>query len=622
MSIVLVDNEKEFEDFMKKLTIYDVSFENLLEKDLIKILEEIEETRKLKYGRDIEFDRILIIVESPTKARTIANFFGQAIRRGNCYEVVYGNKLITTFATMGHILDLDINKTNGNGYKYGARYYDSTLEACYKIIEGKENIIRELIKLAAEVDKIYIATDPDAEGEKIAFDVKFILESFLKKEIKRMRFHEVTRKALIHALNNPEEFDVNLLKAQMARQVEDAWIGLSLSKRLQEEFKKKWLSAGRVQSPVLKWITNRYEEYMKKDHVKISIKINNIGTLIIKVPKKKLAEILRIDERNVTSYLRKYKDKIKVVVEDIYIKEKNPEPPFITATLLEEACKRYKLSAEVVMRIAQELFESGLITYHRTSSTTVSEAGQKLARDYLSMKFSEKFVEKYYKQRSYYQEGAHECIRPTKPLDVEDLRENIQAGLIQLQIVLTQNHYKIYDLIFRRFIASQMKPMVAEFAKISIYLNGEKLEEKEVITKIIDNGFNEILKEYKSIDSKIDKGELPLDTKSINIRSVPKDPLYTDSTIIQEMKRKRIGRPSTYAAIVEKIKRKYTERIGNALIPNKIGRDIVNYLYKNFEKFVNEERTAKLLEKMDKIEEGKAKLIDTIEELHKEILQI
>ncbi|XRP96907.1 reverse gyrase [Methanocaldococcus sp. 16A] len=631
-SIVLVD-EKEIFEYLKKymLFMYESEFKKIDEINLEELIKEIDEIReKIKLGRakgkvpDL-LKSVLMVVESPNKARTIANFFGKPsvrkINNRNVYEVCVGDLNLIITASGGHVFDLvtkegfygvkiennlyipiytSIKKVNGEQFTDQKNFEElikQLIERGEKVnaMDAKENI--EIIReIADEVDAIFIATDIDTEGEKIGYDIAINALPF-NKNIYRVGFNEITKRAILKAVESFKkgeklELDENKVKGQIVRRIEDRWIGFRLSQKLWEVFNKHYLSAGRVQTPVLGWIIERYNEHKIKVPY-LSLKLEN-DIYIGKVWEKEFD-----------------KDEVEVEV-NIYEKEIPPLPPFTTDTLLEEATKRFGLSADEVMAIAQELFELGFSTYHRTSSTRVSLDGMRVAREYLKLNN----LEDYLKNREYFMEGAHECIRPTKPMDTEELIEFLKENNIKL----TKNHIKVYDLIFRRFIASQMKEAVVDYEEIYI----KDLDEKvEGYVDIKFDGWSRIYNLKLKKLPKIEKNSLKILEKKI--RKIPKVPLYDEGEVVKLMKERGIGRPSTYAQIIKKLlDRGYVikSKDKNKLIPTKLGIEVYNYLINNYPNLISEERTRELEEIMDKIENGDVDYLEVLKALHEEILSI
>ena len=611
-SFLLEDDRDVLNAFVERAKYYDIEFKSLDQIDIDALIKEIDETRDRFRKRGEAEDIIrptLFIVESPTKAKQIAKFFGQPTikifryddRVALAYEVPTTDRVLLITASLGHMTDLITNKAfHGVEVDHVFRPIYASIKKCrdclYQFTEekvicpkcGSGNIddsksrIELLRKLAKQAGNVIIGTDPDAEGEKIAWDIKNLLTNC--GEIKRAEFHEVTRKAIVNALNNLRDIDENLVKAQIVRRIEDRWIGFVLSQKLWDVFNNRNLSAGRAQTPVLGWIIKRAEENKEKKKVAV---IDEIGISIENWDKEEIElNISLIEERE---------------------ESKTPLPPYTTDTMLNDANSILKLSANETMRIAQELFESGLCTYHRTDSTTVSDVGLRIAKEYLGDDFVGRRWEK---------EGAHECIRPTRAVDRYSLERLIQEGVISVEN-LTWKHLALYDLIFRRFMASQCRNFDVKIRKYRIEYDGRVLEEERVV-----DAKGKAYELYKSVWIKkpLPEGKFRFKAKIIK---VPRAPLYTQSDIVALMKQKGIGRPSTYATIIEKLfLRNYVIEKNRKLIPTKIGRRVFNYLSKNYGKFVSEERTRALEEKMDRVEKGLADYSEILRELYDEIREI
>jgi len=594
LTVILVDEERSFNNLYKKVRWYvpDIEFFEEKDVDLHTILKEIDEHRQkikdtlenknFKEIKDI-LNPLLIIVESPNKARTIANFFGRPIKRKvlntDTYEVISGDNYLTICASFGHVFDLTTE-----GGIHGVELKDNKFVPVYEPIEGKENIINGIRLISAEYDKIFIATDPDTEGEKIAWDFATILNDNTK-EIKRIEFHEVTKKAILEALANRRAVDEDLTKAQILRRIADRWVGFELSHYVQKNFLNNKLSAGRVQIPVLSWIIQQYFESKKQKYLVI-IQLGNFKT-----------EFEFLSKKEAYLFYKTLKE-VKIKKLGTITKQQNPLPPYRTDTLLKDANEKFHFSLQQTMQLAQDLFESGLITYHRTDSIRVSDAGFLVAKTYISENFGNEFIH----LRKWAEGGAHECIRPTRALSDEELKHLITTGEI---LGLNFNHLKLYSIIFDRFISSQMRPATVEITKYNISALGQQ-KEVEVIEKILENGYNLII----PINiSSLSEGEFEIDDVK-NKKFFKTQPLkypHTHASIVAMMKERGIGRPSTYATIVEKLlERKYVIENKNFLIPTKLGISVYKFLsnLKGKDFFVKEEFTKELETLMDKVESG------------------
>ncbi|MCS6958083.1 MAG: reverse gyrase [Aquificaceae bacterium] len=611
LSLVLVDDSRAFRHLIKKVKWFneEISFTQLSEEDLQDVLKEVDRDRQ-KIRRFLSGEEepenkevlkpVLIVVESPNKAKTIAGFFGRAVRRRvgdhELLETSTEDRYIMITASLGHVLDL--NKEDG----FHGVYVNGIPVPVYEVIEGKEKVVESLRRMALEAQEVLIATDPDTEGEKIGWDVAELLKPF-NPNIGRMEFHEVTKKAIVKAIKERREFDLNLVKAQIVRRVADRWVGFEFSKLLQSSFGKSWLSAGRVQTPVLGWIIQREKEYRQKLYV-ISFSIDTEGRLKV--------EWSFEDKQEARDFYNRLSEvRIELIEEREEVK--SPPPPFSTDSMLKSASDAYRWSLPKSMSLAQTLFELGYITYHRTDSTRVSDYGIGLAREYIK----EEFGEDYFRGRTWSEGGAHECIRPTKSIDPEELRALVYSGQAE---GLTREHLLLYDLIFKRFMASQMREIRVKLLKVSITANGEE-KQVEVPVEILQDGWNKLL----SLETySIRLGSFDV-SNSKKLFSRPKAYLYTHGELVQNMKRRGIGRPSTYASIVEKlVERGYVIERQGFLIPTKLGKEVYSYLASREEirDFLSEEFTKKLEELMDMVELGKEDYTKILMQLYEGIIEV
>ncbi|RLA85239.1 MAG: reverse gyrase [Deltaproteobacteria bacterium] len=613
LSVVFVDDPRAFNHLQKKVRWFsdDIKFTFINEVDLQEVLRQIdldrERMREIRKGRIRVQARellrpVLIVVESPNKARTIANFFGKAIRRRigdhELLETSVEDRYLMITASLGHILDLS---TEGDGF-HGVKVNEHVTPV-YEPIEGKQRIIESLKKMAQESSQVLVATDPDTEGEKIGWDIKELLQPFVG-DIRRMEFHEVTRKAILKALKEPRDFNENLVKAQIVRRVADRWVGFEFSQLLWQAFGRNVLSAGRVQTPVLGWIIDREAEYRKRIYKVI---------LNLTEDSRRLRIEFAFDERNTAKRFFEELEEIEIEVLSLREGSRNPPPPLRTDTLLKEASDRYRFSLPTTMGLAQGLFELGYITYHRTDSTRVSEAGIGLARDYIAEEFGEQF----FIPRSWGEGGAHECIRPTKPIDPEELGSLMLSGQVE---GLTRQHLLLYDLIFRRFIASQMRPIIVREADVLIRARG--MERKMTLSwDILEEGWNRVL--YVELNPRLEGRVYVKDNKEL--RTQPKAYLYTHGELVQEMKNRGIGRPSTYAAIVEKLlERGYIIDRNGFLIPTRLGKEVYSYLknHKGVHAFLSEEFTRELEGLMDQVEQAQEDYEKLLKRLYNDIQNV
>ncbi|WP_448584710.1 reverse gyrase [Thermocrinis sp.] len=613
LSIVLVDDRRAFNHLIKKVRWFseDIQFVRIEDIDLNELISEIERDRAFirefikkseQFSNNTDLLKpILIVVESPNKARTIANFFGKAVRRRvgghEVLETSTESHYLMITASLGHVLDL-----SSEGGFHGV-ILNEGVEPIYEVIEGKGELVESLRKLAFESEEVLIATDPDAEGEKIGWDIAQLVKPFAK-DIKRMEFHEVTKKAIIKALNELRDIDQNRVMSQIVRRVSDRWVGFEFSQKLWSAFGKNWLSAGRVQTPVLGWIIEREKEYRKKIY-KVSV---NLG----EKDKKFVVEWIFENKQSAKGFF----DSLEYVeIHPISEREelRYPPPPYRTDTMLKDASDRYRFSLPKTMELAQTLFELGFITYHRTDSVRVSDYGIALAKEYIK----EEFGEDYFSPRVWGEGGAHECIRPTKMLEPEELRSMQVSGQVE---GLTNQHLALYELIFKRFVASQMRPVKVKVKEVLIRA-GDLEQKREILTEVLEDGWNRIfpLELSPSLEGKIYVKELK------QFKKQPKVYLYTHGELVQEMKNRGIGRPSTYATIISKlIERGYVIEKKNFLIPTSLGKMVYEYLSKeeNIKKFLSEQFTKELEELMDLVSEGKADYQKILKDLYQDIISV
>ena len=374
------------------------------------------------------------------------------------------------------------------------------------------------------------------------------------------------------------------MKAQIVRRVEDRWIGFGFSQKLWQIFSNYEISAGRVQTPVLGWVISQEQASKVKKKVCFVPELD----LFLEGVEEKLLEL----------DIQLLEEKTKLI---------SPPPPYTTDELLKDANNILKLSVQEVMKLSQDLFELGLITYHRTDSTSVSQQGLNIAEEFLGEDF---------KPRSWRQkEGAHECIRPTRSWDRFMWQRMIYEGVASVEI--TPRHLSLYDLIFRRFMASQCKESVACISKYKITSKDKSFIE-ERITKIEGKAYTL----YRNVKVKT---PLPLGKKkfSAQIKLIPQAYPFTQADIISLMREKSLGRPSTYSSIIQKLfARKYIVERKRLIFSTPLGRKVYFYLAENYQSFFSEERTKRLLEKMDKIERGEFNYLETLRDIYDEIKKV
>ena len=533
----------------------------------------------------------LIIVESPAKANTIKKFLGGS------------TKLV---ASMGHIRDLPKSKLGVD---------TKTFEPQYINIRGKGDLIKSLKKDAKEAKKVYIATDPDREGEAIAWHLSNIL-GVDKSKMCRVTFNEITKDAVKKAIQNPRQIDMDLTDAQQARRVLDRIVGYKISPVLWKKV-QKGLSAGRVQSVAVKLIVDREEKienFIPEEYWNI------YATLATKKPKKSFeAKFYGKDNKKLDIHSKEEVDKIlsdlenaKYIVDEVKKGEKKrtPAPPFTTSTMQQEASRKLNFALKKTMQVAQGLYEGvkipskgtvGLITYMRTDSTRISEEARAAAKVHIESTYGEEYYEnRYYKTKADSQD-AHEAIRPT----YVDLTPDI------VKESLTNDQYKLYKLIYNRFIASQMSAAIFDTVAVKINANeysfranGQTIKFKGFMTLYVETEDNEQKEEFAKIPPLEEKQELvkqKIDSKQSFTEPPPR---YTEASLVKALEEKGIGRPSTYSPTITTIlARRYIEKLQKQLHPTELGKIVNKLLIENFSDVINVEFTAQMEEQFDKIAE-------------------
>ena len=536
----------------------------------------------------------LIIVESPAKANTIKKFLG-------------GNTKV--IASMGHIRDLPKSKLGID--------VEHNFEPEYINIRGKGDLIKELKKDAKSSKKVYLATDPDREGEAIAWHLSKILDVDDSK-ITRVTFNEITKTAVQKAIKEPRDIDINLVDAQQARRVLDRIVGYKISPVLWKKV-RRGLSAGRVQSVAVKLIVDREEEiekFIPEEYWNIYVKL-----LDEKSKKTFEAKFYGKDGKKQEVHNKEQVDKIlsgienaKYIVEDVKKGEKkrNPAPPFTTSTMQQEASRKLGFTLKKTMSVAQGLYEGvkipekgtvGLITYMRTDSTRISEEARAAAKKHIVEEYGENYYENRYYKTNKEAQDAHEGIRPTyADLEPDKIKES-----------LTNDQYKLYKLIYNRFMASQMTAAVYDTMSVTIdannytfKANGQNLKFKGFMTLYVE-GTDEKQEEEVGIIPELEVKQEVKKQKIEPKQSFTEPPArYTEASLVKALEEKGIGRPSTYSPTITTIlERRYIEKVQKQLMPTELGKVVNKLLVENFSDVVNVEFTANIENQFDNIAEGK-----------------
>jgi DNA topoisomerase-1 len=547
----------------------------------------------------------LVVVESPTKARTLSKFLKRP------YEVK---------ASMGHVKDLPKSKLGVD--------VDDNFAPRYIVIKGKGPIIKELKDAAKKASTVYMATDPDREGEAISWHLSEVLSS-VNPSIRRIEFHEVTKDAVQQALKHPRELDLNLVNAQQARRILDRLVGYKLSPLLWRKI-RGGLSAGRVQSVALRLIVDREREieaFVPTEYWSIgasfaTTKRKTFSARLVSrngerfgSPGDEGAAIIRTeaDARAIADDLQRH----SYAVGEVRRRDqaRNPAPPFTTSSLQQEANRKLGFSASRTMAVSQQLYEGldvgdegtvGLITYMRTDSVRIGPAAQEEAREYITRSFGKAYLPeepRYYKSRAGAQ-GAHEAIRPTSLARTPD----------RLKQYLRSDQLRVYRLIWERFLASQMAAAVLD--TLSVDITGGTYLLRATGSRVKFPGFLILYREGTDNGEKDKEGWLPPLKSGEPLRLTEVDPeqhftqpppRYSEATLVRVLEEKGIGRPSTYAPIIETIKKRgYVTSPDRRLHPTDIGRLVTDLLVEHFPDIVDVDFTAGLEGDLDRIEEGQA----------------
>lgn len=545
----------------------------------------------------------LIIVESPAKAGTIKKFLGSN------YDVV---------ASKGHIRDLPKSRLGVD--------IEDMFEPEYINVRGKAPLINDLKKRAKDAEKVFLATDPDREGEAIAWHLAIILGIPLDSEC-RITFNEITKEAVKKAVKNPRKIDMDLVDAQQARRVLDRIVGYKISPLLWKNV-RSGLSAGRVQTVALKLIVDREkeirnfkpEEYwtinaiLAKDNIEFNSKFYGKDSKKIELHSEKEVE-------NIIKSLDKKKFEVVDIKEGT--RKKNPTPPFTTSTLQQTASRNINFNIRKTMQVAQKLYEgikipgkgiTGLITYMRTDSTRISDEARAKAKEIITEKYGAKYYENRFFKTGKNSQDGHEAIRPAYP----DIAPN------DIKEYLSNDEYKLYSLIYNRFLASQMASALYETVAIKIENNSYEFRTNGSILKF--DGFlklygveiyNEDSKRQNKEEGneeqdennnlpKLKVGDIPNFVKYDNVQSFTEPPArYTEATLVKKLEENGIGRPSTYAPTISTIQtRNYIEREKRQLVPTELGELVEELLEKYFEEIFNVEFTKEIEEDFDIVAEG------------------
>lgn len=527
----------------------------------------------------------LIVVESPTKAKTLGRFLGSKF---------------SVEATMGHIKDLPKSEL-GIDIK-------NDFKPNYLLVEKKKESVEKIKKLSKKSSHIYLATDPDREGEAIASHVKEVVGD---SKTVRIIFHEITKEAVETALKTPRDIDKNLVNAQIARRVLDRLVGYNLSPLLWRKV-RRGLSAGRVQTVTVRLIVERereIEKFKPEEYWEIWCEVKtkdgkNFSVKLIKIEDKN-AEIEKKEQADrAVSDLKKAKYKVTNV--DKHEVRKNPYAPFTTSTMTQAGARLFFWSSKKTMSIAQKLYEEGLITYHRTDSTNIAASALDKVRDYIKKEFGENYLPenpRVYKTKSKLAQEAHEAIRPTS------LNSKFESGKSKF----AKDEERLYELIWRRFVASQME--VSIYDETTIDVSADKYLLRASGQKIKFDGWRKVIPAKKDTEETV--VELPEVSVGESLQLIKVDPYqkftepparYNEASLIKTLEKLGIGRPSTYAPTISTIQiRTYVEKKEGKFFPTPVGIAVNDFLIKYFPDIFDYEFTAGMEDGLDSVAKGEKK---------------
>ncbi|MBQ7810686.1 MAG: type I DNA topoisomerase [Clostridia bacterium] len=546
----------------------------------------------------------LVIVESPAKAKTIKKYLGKD------FEVI---------ASMGHVRDLPSARLSVDIKKNFAPKYE--------IIKGKEKLVDELKKLASKSDKVYLATDPDREGEAISWHLAYILGLDMN-DANRVEFNEITKTGVENGMDNPRAVNIDLVNAQQARRVLDRLVGYKLSPFVSQKI-RRGLSAGRVQSVAVRIIVDRENEiraYVPEEYWSIDAKFVPKGArkaFSASFYGSEEGKKIEIKSKEQADKILAELDGAEYVVTKVKngTRKKSPVPPFITSTLQQEASRKLSFQSRRTMRVAQELYEgvdidgigaTGLITYMRTDSLRISNDAMSEAANYITEKYGKNYLPskpRFFKSRNNAQDG-HEAIRPTSVNLTPDRVKNN----------LTTDQYKLYKLIWERFLASQMADSIQKTTQVDIVANNYLFKASGY--RVDFDGFTVLYVESKD-EAEAKTSELPpldkdmlLKVKEItpNQHFTQPPARFTEASLIKALEEYGIGRPSTYAATITTIVgREYVKREGKTLHPTELGEALSNLMKERFPKIVNVKFTAQMEQDLDTVESGDVEWVQLLD---------
>ena len=544
--------------------------------------------------------KILVIVESPSKAKTIGKFLGSR------YKVI---------ASVGHVRDLPKSKLGID--------IDNDFEPRYISIRGKGDIIKELKKEAKNASKVYLATDPDREGEAISWHLAFLLGIDIDSPC-RIVFNEITEKAIKTAIKSPRPIDLKLVDAQQARRVLDRLVGYQISPLLWRKV-RRGLSAGRVQSAALKIICDRENEIKKfkpQEFWNITAEFEKDKNFIAKLIEFK-GEKLLIENKVQNDAILEQLEQGRYIVKSIEEKDRSRRAaaPFTTSSLQQDAANKINFTTKKTMMIAQQLYEGvevkgrgtiGLVSYIRTDSVRISDEARAASKEYIVSTMGEQYYGgNVYKNKKKDVQDAHEAIRPSYiELDPESIKDS-----------LSKDQYNLYRLIWNRFVASQMAP--AKFKALNVIVENGDYDLKAVGSKLVFDGFLKVYSHARDDEEDrwlpdMDEGEVLKAVKVEGVQNFTQPPArFTEASLVKDLEEKDIGRPSTYAPIVATlIDRKYISKEKKSLIPTELGFIVTDMMEQYFKEIVDAGFTAQMEDNLDDIESKGVRWKSVIEDFY------
>ena len=564
-------------------------------------------------------EKSLVIVESPAKSKTIRKILGDSFQ---------------IEASFGHVRNLPTKDPSTENLGFDIQNHFTPK---FEVIPGKQAVVKKLNDLAQKVDKIYLASDPDREGEAIAWHVRQLLK-VPDEKVLRIVFNEITPKAVKHSVENPRGIDMDMVQAQQTRQILDKLVGYKLSPVLWKQIGNRNLSAGRVQSVALRMICEREEEieaFVPQEYWSIHTDLDKDGKVfeaeLSKYKNKAIEKTIKNQEdaQKIVDYLKDPAREFEVAKVTKKSMKRKPTAPFITSTLQRAASSKLGFGVQKTMQVAQKLYEGmeidgtpvGLITYMRTDSVRVSDDAQAMAKDFILGNYGEKYYPEtpniYTKGKQNVQD-AHEAIRPSYPERTPD----------SIKQYLDADQYKLYKLIWNKFMSSQMSN--AEIANKSIEIQAGDCILKAGTSKVTFDGFlklyNDSEEDEKAADSKIP--DLEKGDKVICRKITPKQhftqppPRYNEASLVKALEEHGIGRPSTYATIITVIQtRKYVEKREKALHPTLLGRTVSKQLVAQFADIMDYKFTAGMESKLDEIADKKLIWNEVLEKFYEPFIQ-